>query len=582
MTTHRFSVRSNRANLVDWHEWDQGTFDLAVSQDKPVVLFLTAFWCGFCQRMDETTLSHDEVIALLNAYFIPVRVEESQRPDVDLRYNQAGWPTIAFITPQGDHLFSVNYLAPEPFIDLLAKTVRMYTDERATVENSVADVKADAERRSRVAREKVPLSVEIVDEITGIVEGLADHENGGYDDPTQNKFLHAEANDFLLYIHAATGETGYLDHVTQTLEKMRLSPTYDDIDGGFYRYSTKPDWRQPHPEKLLADQASVIQNYLRAYVLTGNENLRTTAESLVDYLLTTLFDGETGTFFGCQDYVRPEAGARGERPVQGQRQLLSIFDEFAYCDANSQVVSALLEAWWVLGRIDARTRAVVALEFLWDNLRDPSGGMFHVYANGAPSVPGILMDSTYMGIALLDAYSVLGDRVYMERATSISADIERNFRNPDGGFWDVSETGPAAMATRMTILTQNAVTASFYIALADLSEDAAYRRQAHWALRDFPNTHRNYNAFAAGFGQALSRLRFPPLFLEIAGAPGAEDVRALARAALDQLRHANLVITFRGSSIGTQASATVRFDGGAVGPITEPDDLTPDVMSMGR
>jgi uncharacterized protein YyaL (SSP411 family) len=105
----RFSPRPNHAHLVKWWEWDAEAFQEAQQQDKPVVVFLMAFWCGYCQRMDETSLSNEEVQALLNAFFIPVRVEESQRPDVDLRYNQDGWPTIAFLTPAGDHLFSVNY-----------------------------------------------------------------------------------------------------------------------------------------------------------------------------------------------------------------------------------------------------------------------------------------------------------------------------------------------------------------------------------------------------------------------------------------------------------------------------------------
>ena len=112
----RFSVRSNRAHLIKWREWGPEAFQQATDQNKPVLLFLAAFWCGFCQRMDETALSDDEVIALLNAFFVPIRVEESQRPDVDLRYNHGGWPTIAFLTAQGEHLFSVNFMDPEPFI----------------------------------------------------------------------------------------------------------------------------------------------------------------------------------------------------------------------------------------------------------------------------------------------------------------------------------------------------------------------------------------------------------------------------------------------------------------------------------
>ena len=575
---HRFSVRSNRADLVDWREWGQEAFDEAREQDRPVALFLTAFWCGFCQRLDETTLSNDEVIALLNAYFIPVRVEESQRPDVDLRYNQGGWPTIAFITPAGDHLFSVNHMAPGPFLDLLAKTVRMYADDRPAIDRSVAEGRAEAEQRANAAHDRAPLGPAVLGEITGIVEGLIDPVHGGYDDPTGNKYLHTDANDLLLYLHGVTGHRSYLDHVVDTLEKMRGSRMYDEADGGYYRYSTRRDWREPHPEKLLADQAAVLRNCLRAYVLTGNPGLRSTADALVDYLLTTLSDESTGMFLGCQDYVRPDGGPLREPPPRGQRQLLSVLDDFIYCDQNAQAVSALLEAWWVLGRADARDRASAALDFLWRRMRDDAGRVYHVYAHGAPSAPGILADAAHLGNALADAFAVLGDEQHLQRARLLAASIEQAFRNPDGGYHDADEAGPAGMSSPLTILTQNAELASFFVKLGDLTEAPEHRRQAHWALRDFPNLHRAYNAFAAQFGQALSRLMSPPLLVEITGAPGADDVLEFARAAARDLRHPDLVLTFREALDGTSASATTRLDGRTVGPFHDPAQLRPGAL----
>src|ERR671922_375346 len=151
----RFSPRPNRAHLITWWEWSEEAFQAAQQQDKLVAVFLTAFWCGYCQRLDETSLSNDEVQALLNAFFIPIRVEESQRPDVDLRYNQDGWPTIAFLTPAGEHLLSVNYTAPEPFITLLVRLVDAYQRDKATLLAAAAQHRTDTVAR-QPAEEPAP------------------------------------------------------------------------------------------------------------------------------------------------------------------------------------------------------------------------------------------------------------------------------------------------------------------------------------------------------------------------------------------------------------------------------------------
>jgi uncharacterized protein len=569
----RFSPRTNRAHLITWWEWGEEAFQAAQQQDKPVVVFLTAFWCGYCQRMDETSLSNDEVIALLNAFFIPIRVEESQRPDVDLRYNQNGWPTIAFLTPTGDHLLSVNYTAPEPFIQLLVRLIDAYQRDKSTLLEAAVRHRADALARQS-QQTPAPLGAPLVAEIAGMVEGLADPVHGGYG--TKNKFLHTEANEFLLYLFEATGTSSYLDHVRLTLEKMRQSRTFDSKDGGFFRYSSRVDWQEPHPEKLLDDQAALLRNYLRMYLLTDQASYRDTAEGLVEYLNSTLSATTQPCFFGCQDYVRPELSVTANR-TSGPPPLLSFIDELVYCDANARAASAYLDAWWLLGREDCKERALKILETLWHSLRAPNGGMYH-YSDGAPCVPGLLMDSVLTGLAQLDAYAVCGRAVYLERARQLAEDIVRQHRSAAGGFFDLSVAGPASLQYPVTVLTQNANVASFFVRLADLSGDIAYRKTAHWALRRFPNSHRHYEAFAAGFGHALGRLLALPLMITIKGVPGNSGVRSLARAALTQLHHGDLVLRFREDRQSLIASAEVQIGDRLVGPIVDPASLRPELL----
>ncbi len=571
---HRFSPRANRAHLVKWREWGEAAFQEAQQQDKPVVVFLTAFWCGYCQQMDETSLSNNNIHALLNAFFIPIRVEESQRPDVDLRYNRDGWPTIAFLTPVGDPLFSVNYTAPEPFLDLLVKVVDAYQRDKTALLETGARNRAEALARQS-KDPPAPLGPAIVAEIVGMVEGLADSTHGGYGGPF--KFLHTEANDFLLYLHEVTGEASHVDHVAFTLNNMRQSRMYDDNDGGFFRYSSKPDWQEPHPEKLLDDQAALLRNSLRTYVLTGNARYREIAEALIHYLNTELSTVATSSFsgpcfLGCQDYVRPELDLAAVR--QGPQKLMSLIDELVYCDANARAASAYLDAWWILGREDCKTRAQQILEQLWDTMRAPDGGMYH-YTGGEPRISGLLMDSVMTGTALLDAYAVCSDDVYLARAQRLAEEIVCRHRSPEGGFFDISETGPANLKVPITVFTQNAHAAMFFIKLADLSGDIAHRKLAHWALKPFPNTHRHHDAFAAGFGQALGRLLALPLLVRLNGTPGDPHIRQLARAALTQLRHGDIVLQFRENRTCATATATLRIGDRRIGPITDPADLSP-------
>ena len=576
----RFSARPNRAHLVNWREWGTEPFQEAREQGRLVALFITAFWCGFCQRMDEDALSSDEVITLLNGFFVPIRVEESQRPDVDLRYNQNGWPTIVFMTPEGGQLFTVNYMDPDPFANILAKTVNLYQQDKQALLESASPVHGGLGGRQE-NEDTAPLAPPLLAEIAGMVEGLADRDNGGFG--TQFKFLHTEANELLFYLFEATGEAGYLDHVIFTLDKIRRSATFDGKDGGFFRYSSHSDWNEPHPEKLLEDQANLLKNFLHAYLLTGDAGHRESAVGLIEYMASTLWDGSKQAFHGCQDYLREIAS-----PAEASRlsPMVSVIDEYVYCDANARAASAYLDAWWVLGRDDCLERAQQILESLWRDLRAPAGGMFH-YSAGEPRAPGMLTDAVAAGTAFLDAYAVTNQQDQLDRAKKLAAEIVDLHRGAQGGFLDISHeislTGPASLQIPIPVLTQNALAAAFFVRLADLTGDLSQRENAVWALESFPNSHRQFGAFAAGFGHALGRLLALPLVVTVAGEPGSQEVRALARAALTQLGHSDVVLRFRQEPGNGPARAEFHFEGRIAGSITRPEQITPDgVRQLGQ
>jgi uncharacterized protein YyaL (SSP411 family) len=483
----RFSPRANRAREVRWRPWGEAAFEEARRDGKPIALVVTAFWCGFCQRMDETSFSEDEVITLLNGLFVPVRLEEAQRPDVDLRYNQeGGWPSITFLTPGGIRLAQANYLPPEEFAGLLVRVVDYWQRNRDGLAALEGDGEVEAEQS--LPAHPAPLGPNLVAEIAGMLEGLADAEYGGFGG--EIKLLHTEANDFLLYLYETAGDPWYLDHVLLTLRRLRESRTFDARDGGFYRYSSRRDWQEPHPEKLLADQARLLGNYLHAYRLGGDASLRQVAEGLVIYLDTTLSDARSYPFFrGCQDYVRFE--------IEGGGEMRSLIDDCLYCDANADTAVALFEAANVLGDDAHRERGLALADGLWQRFREPDGGFHHYIDGRGGHAPGR---------ALLAAFESTGDGEHLQRAREVAAYIQGRHRSPRGGFFDIREPGPGALRRPLRILPQNARAAMFFAGLHRLSGDASYREAGLHALRPFPDGHRRQGAFAAGFGHALALL----------------------------------------------------------------------------
>jgi uncharacterized protein YyaL (SSP411 family) len=492
----RFSPNPNRANLIRWHDWGEEAFRIARQQNKPMMLFLSAFWCRYCQRMDEEAFSETENIALLKAYFIAVRAENGQRPDLDVRYNQNGWPTIVFMTPLGEPIMATNYLTGEQLQDLL---LHVYMGHQQSRENAGAGnpTQSDEPRTASAANPSARLDESHLDEITQAIMALADRDHGGYGN--EQKFIHTEPNDFLLSRYAATRRGDYLSHVCLTLDRMRENAIHDGREGGYFRTSTGPDWDLPHREKLLAEQAGMVGNCLAAYRATRHPEYARMAEDTIAYLDSKLFDPATGAFFGCEDFLRVAAADEASRG-----EFFTIIDRCVYTDANALAISAYLEAAGILGNSACKERALRALEFLRFHCRNPAGGMFHCF-DGAAQLGGWLGDQALMGSALLRAHGATRAEEFVGQAQELAAYIVTRFKNPAGGYYDVETSGLGYLSFRLTLIELNGPAAQFFLDLARATGEVRWREAAFWALSGFSEDFRSYGVHAAAYGKALAQ-----------------------------------------------------------------------------
>jgi uncharacterized protein len=491
----RFSPNPNRANLIRWHEWNDEAFRKAREQDKPLMLFLTAFWCRFCQRMDEGAFSNDENIALLNAYFVAIRAEDTQRPDVNTRYNLNGWPTIAFMAPEGELLGATNYLPPEEFGTLLVRLYMLYQEKKDEI-RSARNMSAETSSGTSSAVTREQPNDSSLSAVTSVIMELADRVHGGYG--RGQKFIHPEANDFLLSRYETTKNSNYLTHVCLTLDRMREGQIHDQEEGGYFRTCSNEDWSRPHREKLLVEQAGILANCLHTFRITQHTEYALMAEDIIGYIDRKLSDSGNQTFYGCEDFLRNEAP---EGP--SEEEYFTIIDDCIYTDANAQAIGAYLEATEILPKPSYKERALKALDFLWAHCRCPDAGMFH-YFDGAAHVPGLLNDQARMGTALMQAHRSTGEAKYLERARAMAEFILSRLKNPDGGYYDLAVPSYAYLTFRLTLIEQNGAAASFFLALAETTRAHIYRDAALWALSAFTGDFSSYGIHAAGFGQALA------------------------------------------------------------------------------
>ena len=531
-TKFHFSPRPNRAHEIRWRDWGEGAFREAKAGNKPVLLALSAVWCHWCHVMDETSYSNEGVISYINEHFVPVRVDNDQRPDVNARYNMGGWPTTAFLTPDGEVLAGGTYIPPDQMLELLPKVNVYYRSNEAEVAQKGAELRT---HRSEVMGEvtRGELTGSVFEQVLRSVAMNYDPVCGGFGDAP--KFPHTDALDLLLYAHRRDGDPDMLHMARKTLEMMGAGEVFDQEWGGFFRYATRRDWSEPHYEKMLEDNANLLRNVLALCRSTGAEGHKDIARRTIEYMERKLRDPEQGYFYGSQDadeefYKLPRAEREGRQEPY--------IDRTCYSSWNAMAASAYLDASRTLDRADLRVAAVSALDYLWSQMHASDGGMYRFRAPGrSPEVTGILGDQIYTARAMLDAAEVTGDSSYLDRASGLAGFILARFAHRDGdghvaGFYDVWDETPEVgrLRDRQKSMQDNAVCAEVLIRLHHLTRDESYAEAARGTLEAFAGAYTQMGHFAAGYAKAVDMLLNPPAVVNIVG--GIEMAGPLHRRAL--------------------------------------------------
>lgn len=517
----RFSPRPNRAYEIQWRPFGAQAFDEAKQQQKPILLSISAVWCHWCHVMDETTYSDPRIIQRINETLLPIRVDNDQRPDVNSRYNMGGWPTTAILTPTGEIITGGTYIPPEQMAQLLDQVDQYWQANKDSLDDQLTEP-----TMPHLSDAPAP-DQEVLDHVVEAIREQFDRAYGGLG--VMPKFPQPEVWELLLSHFTATGDGSLAGMAVRTLDAMAGSNLYDQVAGGFFRYSTTREWTVPHFEKMLEDNADLAHLYLRAFQTLGDETYRQIADHLLNWANSTLLNPD-GLWGGSQDadeeYYR-------QPPEEREKRKAPYVDPTIYTHANALMVQSQLLAASLINPTQYGPIALTALEAIWDRMWDESVGLYHLDAADAPQLPGLLMDIGPLGHALLDGYEYTGDAVFLERAHTLLDWAESHLWSGQV-YWDQvereSDTSPGRLKHRQQPLKENAVMARLWVRIGTIENDGDEVDRGRAILGALADFAKEQGVFGAVWALAADSTEAPELTATIVESPahsGAELRRAM-------------------------------------------------------
>jgi uncharacterized protein YyaL (SSP411 family) len=507
--THESSpyLKQHARNPINWYPWGEEALKEAREQNKLIFLSIGYSTCHWCHVMNAESFSSEEIGALMNANFIAINVDREERPDIDSTYmavasklmSDPGWPLNVILTPDGKPFFATAYIDKTRLTSLLTnlgKTWKEHPERIASTASMVMQSLAPDNASGEL------LGATMLQKTYNQFAGRFDDVNGGFNPPPKLPAAHQLM--FLLRYWRRTGEPHALEMVETTLRAMRRSPIWDATRGGFHRYAVDAEWKQPHYETMLCDQALMAMAYLETYQATHKPEYAATARAIFAYVLRDL-RAPNGTFFSAND--------SDNRTVR---------DEKILTDWNGLMIAALSQGAAVLDdpsyALAARRAADVLLARPHLQHSDKQRSVF-------------LDDYTFLTWGLLNLYEATFQVRYLQKAIALERESLTRFRDASGRFYlTASDTLSLLIRPRETndgaLPSGNSVQLANLVRLSRITANPLYEKAANDLLRTSADDVTLVPSASAHLMSGLDFLLGPSFEIVLAGA----DVRALRSA----------------------------------------------------
>jgi hypothetical protein len=580
-------------NPVDWYPWGEEALERARRESRPILVSIGYAACHWCHVMERESFEDPEVAALMNERFVCIKVDREERPDLDAIYMDAvqamtgrgGWPLNAFLTPEGVPFYAGTYWPPEPrhgmpaWSQVVTGVADAWRDQRAEVEAAGERILPRLAGAAALAPAAGQLDPAGLDAAVATLRRGYDSEHGGFS-KSAPKFPATSAIEFLL-------RRGEREMALHTLRAMASGGMYDQIGGGFARYSVDERWVIPHFEKMLYDNALLARAYLHAFQISGESFFARVCTETLDWALRDLrqdeggfasaldadSEGEEGRFYVwtpdelraalADDALAEEAlahfGMTGAPNFEGswapvratrdperlgeikarlrahrERRVWPALDDKRLTAWNALMISALADAGAALARTDYRDAAVACAEFVWRDMCDSEGRLLRSFNRGQARLAAYLEDHAFLLEALLTLYETTFDPHWFAAARELADTILARFADAEhGGFFSTADDHEALIARRKELedapIPAGGSAAAFgLLRLAALTGEHRYEEAALGVLRLL---HELAPQHPVAFGHLLQALDFhlaPVKEVAIVG-PGAEPLVRVVR-----------------------------------------------------